>query len=127
MRTEYGCDVVCARRAMAVCALLGAEMTPTAVRITWLLADPEAREAYATRRLTSGDPLELQCLRCGGRVSMAGTGQRAGLVASVRDRGTDWCNKEDVAIHRGCIPRAGEEPKRLRARSLQASQVRSAT
>lgn len=99
-------------------------MTPTAARITGLLPDPETREAYDIHRHAQPFP-DGPCLRCGSPVTAFGTGQRRGLCVAVRDRGTDWRNREVLHIHRGCIPKAGETPQRIRARALHGSQVRT--
>jgi len=95
-------------------------MTTTAARITWLLPDPTAREAYEVHRMADDCVADLPCLRCGGRVTGCSHGNRAGLVVRVRDRGTSWRNAETVYIHRGCIPPPGDEPQRIRPRRLPA-------
>ena len=103
-------------------------VSPTAARITWLLPDPEAREAYDVRHAGEADgEMSGECMRCGGLATLRGVGRRVPMVVSIRDRGTDWRNKEEAIIHKGCIPKGGERPQRIRARSLSASQVRATT
>lgn len=105
--------------------------SPTAARITWLLPDPEAREAYKVERVPeafAGDAQALgPCMRCGSLLMIAGKGRYQSLLVFVRDRGTAVVNRGIEYIHRGCIPKAGERPQRIRARSLGASQVRATT
>jgi hypothetical protein len=109
----------------------------SAVRINWLLADPELREAYRVHRglidvdelpKPGGHPLTVDglCLRCGAPVTPAGSGYRAPCTVLVRDRGSDCKNVTAHRIHNGCIPRAGESPQRgIPARGRNASQVRT--
>jgi hypothetical protein len=93
-------------------------VSTTAARITWLLADPKEREAYATERVADDNVFTRLCLRCGVSVYGTATGNRTGYVVKVRDRGSKCRNVEVAYIHRGCIPRAGEAPQRIGARRL---------
>ena len=112
--------------------------SPTATRVNWLLPD-ETREVYRVYRGVRA-PTDLPrpgghslasradtqaCLRCGGRIIDIGTGARAALTALVRARGTKCTDVTVQVIHRGCIPRPTEEPQRIRARALRATQLRA--
>lgn len=95
----------------------------TAARISWLY--PAEREVYNTRRpptrgdVYSNEPLGHKCCtRCGGCVSLHGTGQRTPVAFSIRDRGTTRKNVDENVIHRGCVPTAGEKVARIGARAL---------
>ncbi len=110
-------------------------MTDSAIRITWLLANPEARETYKVQRGVDPCPPSVpvfedefppRCMRCGTRVSPAGSGVRRAYTVRIRDRGSRYKNMEIRAIHGGCIPKVGEQPKQgLPARSLRASNLQA--
>src|SRR5690349_8880471 len=103
---------------------------------------PEDREVYRVHRGTAAAheadpqgtwpapggkkaPFDPGCIRCGGPISASGTGARTPLHFFHRDIGTSARGVRGAEIHSGCIPRDGETPQRIRARSLRASQVRA--
>lgn len=96
-------------------------VSSTAVRASWLF--PVEREVYQAHRETDFPP-DAVCIRCGGQVTQS-AGKRAGLLLSIRDRGTKWSNREQCYIHRCCVPSAGGEVQRIRPRARNKSLVRT--